>query len=240
MSILFKHNVNWKYAIGEVVLIFFGITLAVAFDNWNEERKDASQERAYLERFLVDLQSDTAILHHRMVIAVREKQAFKLYLEDAYKPQHSLEEFRELRSGLTWNAEDLILQDKTYAEVTNSGRLNIIRNNQLRDKLISYYRYYDVASEQIAQTNQTGIRHLQQAEALAPFLKFLKSSDFVSQLEIEFNKEDWEYINESSSLPFRLVENAAIYYALKHEWAEPFLVKLLNDATELVTLIQQL
>ena len=49
MSILFrtyaklrpagKHKINWQYAIGEVILIFVGITLAIAFNNWNEERK---------------------------------------------------------------------------------------------------------------------------------------------------------------------------------------------------------
>ena len=45
MSILFKHKVNWQYAIGEVVLILIGITLAIAFNNWNEWNKDITSSK---------------------------------------------------------------------------------------------------------------------------------------------------------------------------------------------------
>lgn len=40
-----KISFNWKYVLGEVMLIFFGITLAVWFNNWNADRK-ANQEKA--------------------------------------------------------------------------------------------------------------------------------------------------------------------------------------------------
>lgn len=44
MSVLFKHKINWQYAVGEVILIFVGITMAIAFDNWNEDRKEKSEK----------------------------------------------------------------------------------------------------------------------------------------------------------------------------------------------------
>ena len=28
-------KLNWKYALGELALIFLGISLAIAFQNWN-------------------------------------------------------------------------------------------------------------------------------------------------------------------------------------------------------------
>ena len=37
------------YAIGEVVLIFFGITLALAFDDWSQERQLHEQQVASLQ-----------------------------------------------------------------------------------------------------------------------------------------------------------------------------------------------
>lgn len=30
-----KLNINWKYAFGEILLLFVGITLAITFNNWN-------------------------------------------------------------------------------------------------------------------------------------------------------------------------------------------------------------
>ena len=42
-------KLNWKYALGEVALIFIGISLAMAFQNWNENRKSLAFEREVLE-----------------------------------------------------------------------------------------------------------------------------------------------------------------------------------------------
>jgi len=35
---------SWRGALGEIALIFLGITLALFFENWNEERKERAQE----------------------------------------------------------------------------------------------------------------------------------------------------------------------------------------------------
>ncbi|WP_262910644.1 hypothetical protein [Psychroserpens luteolus] len=31
-------GINWKYAFGELLLIFLGITIAIWFNNWNETK----------------------------------------------------------------------------------------------------------------------------------------------------------------------------------------------------------
>ena len=37
-------TINWRYAFGEVTLIFIGITLALAFSNWNQNRQERKME----------------------------------------------------------------------------------------------------------------------------------------------------------------------------------------------------
>jgi hypothetical protein len=37
-----------RYAIGEVILIVFGILIALAINNWNEHRRDRIKERGIL------------------------------------------------------------------------------------------------------------------------------------------------------------------------------------------------
>ncbi len=34
-----KSNVNWKYIVGEILLIFVGINLAIWFNNWNTSKQ---------------------------------------------------------------------------------------------------------------------------------------------------------------------------------------------------------
>ncbi len=45
-----KAKVNWKYIIGEVLLIFVGISLAIWFNNWNSSRKTDSDKKIAIEK----------------------------------------------------------------------------------------------------------------------------------------------------------------------------------------------
>ncbi|MCB0278805.1 MAG: hypothetical protein KDD94_04840 [Calditrichaeota bacterium] len=48
----FKHSesFNWKYILGEIVLIFIGITLAIGFDNWNSaQQSDHNKDIAIIQ-----------------------------------------------------------------------------------------------------------------------------------------------------------------------------------------------
>lgn len=46
---------SWQGALGEILLIFVGISLALVFENWNEDRRTRSQERAFVGQILDDL-----------------------------------------------------------------------------------------------------------------------------------------------------------------------------------------
>ena len=48
-----------KYAIGEIVLVVFGILIALSINNWNEARKMKLQEKALLNNIIEDLKADS-------------------------------------------------------------------------------------------------------------------------------------------------------------------------------------
>ena len=48
-------KLNWKYALGELTLIFLGISLAIWFDNWNDKRKRERLEREVLTQVYSDI-----------------------------------------------------------------------------------------------------------------------------------------------------------------------------------------
>ena len=54
-----KFRLNWKYALGEVVLIFLGISLALAFQTWNEQRKNKIERDRILKTLQFELKKDS-------------------------------------------------------------------------------------------------------------------------------------------------------------------------------------
>jgi len=56
-------KLNWRYALGEVLLIFIGISLAMGFQNWNEKRKAVAFENEVLEEIQSALAFDVSELH---------------------------------------------------------------------------------------------------------------------------------------------------------------------------------
>lgn len=78
------------YAIGEIVLIFFGITLALAFEDWSQERQLRGQELATLEdiadnlsanivSLTANLQSDSTYMENcrRAILLVEERSIWQ-------------------------------------------------------------------------------------------------------------------------------------------------------------------
>ena len=53
-----KISFNWKYILGEILLIFFGITLAVWFNNWNADRKTTQEKEVAIVRIKEELQDN--------------------------------------------------------------------------------------------------------------------------------------------------------------------------------------
>ena len=50
-----KTGTYFKYAIGEIVLVFIGILIALSINNWNENRKNSIEENEILSSLLENL-----------------------------------------------------------------------------------------------------------------------------------------------------------------------------------------
>jgi len=54
------------YAVGEIVLVVLGILIALWINNWNEAKRDARIEAAFLENFRNDLKTDVQTLKDKI------------------------------------------------------------------------------------------------------------------------------------------------------------------------------
>ncbi len=62
--IMGKYGRDLLYAIGEFLLLIFGILIALQVDNWNEERKERKEEVEILEQLVEDFNTNKLIIRN--------------------------------------------------------------------------------------------------------------------------------------------------------------------------------
>ncbi len=66
-------GLNWRNALGELVIVVAGVFIALSADGWAQQRADRSLEQEYISHLEIDLRSDTAQLG--IAIALAESRA---------------------------------------------------------------------------------------------------------------------------------------------------------------------
>ena len=131
---------NWKYAIGELLIVVVGILIAVQIDQWNSALERAEVADAYLGRLAEDLQADTEILYSNSDLARRWSENTDLLLfwlsgpGDPPPPDSLAEAINRSRGGLLRP-----LQIATYRDLLSGGNLSLFEDLELRDAIVSYY-----------------------------------------------------------------------------------------------------
>lgn len=95
-----KH-LNWKYIFGELLLIFFGITLAIWFNNWNTSVKSTRDKTVVVEKIKEEIQNNIDELLKARVINQLTIDAYhnfkKIYHENSSTVITSPQQFKVLR-----------------------------------------------------------------------------------------------------------------------------------------------
>jgi Family of unknown function (DUF6090) len=132
-----------KYAIGEILLVVIGILIALQINNWNESSKNNNLETNYLTRIYKDLENDLIQFNTTIKLA-QERNNRVLFLEEALQD-----------SQLVYTSGDYFIKSIVYAnytfrpaisnhsfeELKSSGRLALIKNEDLRVAIAKYYDF---------------------------------------------------------------------------------------------------
>lgn len=127
-------GMDWRYSLTEVLLIFVGISLALLFDNWNEDRKDRILETELLWALRSDLVETKGSLWapmHSAEVALGSQKRLLLALESDGAPPGSQDIYEAFFNGST-----LIEASGAYESLKNVG-LDLVSDRDLR-KLITH------------------------------------------------------------------------------------------------------
>ena len=189
-----KTSIYLIYAVGEVVLVVFGILIALQIDNWNEGRKQEVIEIQFLKSIKQDLISDTIYFNRRTKQSEDLINNHYQYIHNAYEEQKDMKEFKELISLIWWNSEQFAPQNSTFIEILNSGQLSIFKNRQLKEDIISLYNDYDIVSNHIKEFNEYTAAQLTEIDLA--FIRYWKAFSYIFDETYIYNDTEWRYIND--------------------------------------------
>jgi hypothetical protein len=132
------------YAIGEIILVVIGILIALSINNWNNTLKDKELEKQYIAGLIIDLQADSLAISGIKFYSddqVRRKEKLRTYFEGQTYSNDSLYHFFSSQWGMPVGFNP---NTTTVDEMKSSGRLGVIRNNDLRKLIIKTYNSYQI------------------------------------------------------------------------------------------------
>lgn len=121
-----------KYATGEIVLVVIGILIALQINNWNENRKERTEEKALLTQLKSEFESNYGQLGEKMIIRNNMIAASFKLLDYIDHPEN-----RQLDSVNSYLVQTLLIPtfDPIVNDIMSSGRIQLLKNNRLKQLL---------------------------------------------------------------------------------------------------------
>ncbi|MFT6871332.1 MAG: hypothetical protein ACJAVN_000329 [Roseivirga sp.] len=159
-------KLNWKYALGELVLIFLGISLAIGFQNFNDNRKAGIKEETFLNNLLQDFQADSLKMYQfSRLTASKDTAAQKIksaLWNDSNQDIDSLSVIADLFFNGRYLQFDPFLP--SYDELISSGQINLLKSEVLKKDIAQYLTRLQVTAtffySEAAATKQAYNEHL--------------------------------------------------------------------------------
>jgi hypothetical protein len=227
------------YAIGEIMLVVIGILIALQVDTWNQDRLERQEEFKYLERLKVDLAQDTLYYNKRIEDAEsgieRNIKAIRL----AYEKQEHLDDVVNLLQLHDFQGEHLTIQNDTYLEMTSSGSLNILKNDELKISIIALYRDAKAAATHVKEYNEFTSTVMAGVNNSIPKNKYYHWFEDIFNDPKMFDMNDVKYINDPRSHEFQLIETMLYGFITKHRLLLPYYFDLKAKSTMIINNIDQ-
>lgn len=127
---------DWTAVFTDFVIVVFGIFIGLQASLWVQTRQDIETERRYLGRLIAD--SDASIRVLQQAISWNESRAASLaLLAAALEKRGPIPSHAELSDVMCrWFVQPAVdVRRGTYAELVSSGRLALLRDEDLRSRL---------------------------------------------------------------------------------------------------------
>ncbi|QLG43797.1 DUF6090 family protein [Costertonia aggregata] len=133
------------YAIGEIILVVIGILIALQINNWNENTKSLKVEKTYYCKITEDLQVDIKNIDSSMVTLDKRLESTERFLKNLLKIQKDKAViFKDFLP--TFRYYKFIPTKAAIVDITSSGKLEKLRSQILKKRILNHYTAQDNAT----------------------------------------------------------------------------------------------
>jgi hypothetical protein len=144
-------RLNWRFLLGEFVVIVVGVLMALWVDQLREARVNAELEIEYVESLVTDLDADLAQFDTTETWMRRQEAAAVtvLALYEGSPPTEDLADLVAAVETAGWQYSPSITRN-TIEDLRSTGNLRLIRDPELRRAIAAYYRTVEEISIPLA------------------------------------------------------------------------------------------
>jgi hypothetical protein len=143
----------FKYAIGEILLVVVGILIALQINNWNDLRKLKQQETTYYCKIQEDLNADILNIDESIASLKKRQDATRRLLTNLLKMQEDKAVlFKDYLASI--RSQVFVPTKAAIEDITSSGKLENLRNQDLKSGILNYYVEQDYTLRIIESNNQ--------------------------------------------------------------------------------------
>jgi len=132
-----KTGTYLKYAFGEILLVVFGILIALQINNWNEARKLHEVRQYYYHQIVDDLQTDKRQIELITKNIESSLKNYKIYLKIFKEPNLPVEVVAENLRKISVSPTVFYFKTTTTKSLIGSGEIKIL-DAEIRNKLTTY------------------------------------------------------------------------------------------------------
>jgi len=228
-----KTGKYFKYAIGEILLVVIGILIALQINNWNEYTKSIKLEKTYYCKIAEDLQVDIRNIDSSLVTIDKRLERTERFLKNLLKIQKDKQViFKDFIP--TFRYYKFTPTKPAIVDITSSGKLETLRNQTLKNRILSHYTEQDNALQIININDEAHIQKIIDIEKFADF-----GFQEIPQYQNLFDKELQELLsstqwqqNPKNEL-FVKVKDAMILNIIRSDREKELLKNIKDDAEKL-------
>lgn len=135
-------KINWRYAMGEIIIVIIGITIAFGLNNWAHNRSERKIELFYLQNLEKDIKSDIASLDHNISLFEQNLKDLEMVIPHLGRKLPGRDTIFRKVFALA-ETPDFIPEDATYHTLVNSGDFKLIGDFELKSAIEKHYRQYE-------------------------------------------------------------------------------------------------
>ena len=152
-------KINWQYAIGEIIIVIIGISVAFGLNNWKEQQANEKIKQQYLANIEQDIEKELEHLNsnqERIKQILATIQQIRPFLGTRQTGRDTImRKVFQIAQLVNFKAENT-----AYNSMINSGDLKLIDDLKLRRAIEEHYALHELVSQNYFRVENIHERYL--------------------------------------------------------------------------------